>query len=231
MTDQFGGSFRACLIVGAIGFRLLIDMRSSRLSSAALVLAAIAYLTALTAFFRGITLQSEFYQLLLAQGLLLGGHLLLAMSMGLHARYVLLDAEGVLPKRSLKKKAEKKKAKTDKAGRAATRGVTAKASSASGASDAADSDPGAEEPDGEQSGDTWVAIDPPHGSSQPILKRMAPAETSAVPSLSQKIVVPGAESSSDSGTDDSKLSKADRKALKKKLIDERLKRERKAANW
>ena len=219
------------LVVGAIGSRLLIDMRSSRLSSAALMLAAIAYLTVLAAFFRGITLQSEVHQLLFVQCVLLGGHLLLAMSMGLHARYVLLDAEGVLPKRSLKKKAEKKKAKTGKADRAAAGDVVAKASPASGSSDTGDSDPSGEEPDDEKSNDTWVAVDPPHGSSQPILKRVAPAETAAVPSLSQKIVVPRSESSSDSGTDDSKLSKADRKALKKKLIDERLKRERKAANW
>ena len=101
-----------------------------------------------------------------------------------------------------------------------------KDSAASGRSDAADADDGEEESDDEESGDTWVAVDPPHGGSQPVLKRVTPAETSAVPSLSQKIIVPGAESSSsDSGTDDSKLSKADRKALKKKLIDERLKRE------
>ena len=98
----------ALLLVGAIGSRLLVDMWSSRLSSAALILAAIAYLTALMAFFHGIILQSEVSQLLLVQGAMLGGHLLLAMSMGLHARYVVLDAEGVLPKRSLKKKAEKK---------------------------------------------------------------------------------------------------------------------------
>jgi hypothetical protein len=85
------------LFVGSIGSRLLIDMWSSRLSSVALILAAIAYLTALAAVFHGILLQSEVAQLLLVQGVLLGGHLLLAMSMGLHARYVLLDAEGVLP--------------------------------------------------------------------------------------------------------------------------------------
>ena len=87
------------LLVGSIGSRLLIDMWSSRLSSAALIFAAIAYLTALVAFFHGIFLQSDVSQLLLVQGALLAGHLLLAMSMGLHARYVVLDAEGVLPKR------------------------------------------------------------------------------------------------------------------------------------
>ena len=57
----------ALLLVGSIGSRLLIDMWSSRLSSAALILAAIAYLTALAAFFHGIVLQSEVAQLLLVQ--------------------------------------------------------------------------------------------------------------------------------------------------------------------
>ncbi|MGO9115535.1 MAG: hypothetical protein ACLP9L_40520 [Thermoguttaceae bacterium] len=227
------------LIIGSVGSRLLVDMRSSRLSSAALILAAIAYLTASVAFFHGITLQFEVYQFLLVQGALLGGHLLLAMSMGLHARYVLLDAEGALPKRPRKKKAEKKKTakktaetKTEQANRATTGDEAEEDPTASGSSDAADSDDSEEESGDEESGDTWVAVDPPHGSLQPVLKRVAPSGTPAVPSLSQKIVVPGAESSSsDSGTDISKLSKADRKALKKRLIDERLKRERKASNW
>ena len=125
-------------------------MWSSRLSSVALILAAIAYLTALAAFFHGILLQSEVAQLLLVQGVLLGGHLLLAMSMGLHARYVLLDAEGALPKRTLKKKAEKKtkkgaEKKTDKADQAAADDVAEKDSASSGRSDAADADGDEEE--------------------------------------------------------------------------------------
>jgi len=213
-------------------------MWSSRLSSAALILAAIAYLTALAGFFHAIVLQSEVFQLLLVQGAVLGGHLLLAMSMGLHARYVVLDAEGVLPRRSLKKKAEKKVGKkraekTDRAERSTTGDGAEKGSAASDTGDAADSSQGEDESFDEPSGDTWVAVDPPHGNLQPVLKRVTSAETSVVPSLSQKLVLPGAESSSsDSASDDGKLSKADRKALKRRLIEERLKREQgKAAKW
>jgi hypothetical protein len=199
------------------------------------MLAAIAYLTAFVAFLHGISLQSEVSQLLLVQGAVLSGHLLLAVSMGLHARYVLLDAEGALPKRPLKKRSESKKA-GKKAGKAATGDVAEKVSAASGASDAPalddDKDDSSDEnSDDEDSGETWVAVDPPHGGSQPVLKRVAPGETLAVPSLSQKIVIPTESSSSDPGADDSKLSKSERKALKKKLIDERLQRARKAANW
>jgi hypothetical protein len=216
-----------------------------------LILAALAYLTALVAFYHGSILKSEVSQLLLIQGAVLGGHLLLAMAMGLHARYVILDAEGALPKRLPRKKAEKKKVekkaektttatmttekKTDKADQV-TMGDAAENDPASGdGSDPDDVDDGDEESsdeEDEESGDTWVTVDPPHGSSQPVLKRVTPAAAAAPPPLSQKIVVPGAGSASASaGTDDSKLSKADRKALKRKLLDERLKRERKAANW
>ena len=146
----------ALLLVGSIGSRLLIDMWSSRLSSAALILAAIAYLTALAAFFHGINLQSEISQLLLLQGAVLAGHLLLATSMGLHARYVILDAEGGLHKRSPKKKAERKAAKKaaqkniDQAGQAATDDAAKHDSAASGRTDAADADGGEEESDDER---------------------------------------------------------------------------------
>ena len=77
--------------------------------------------------------------------------------------------------------------KTDEADQAATDDVAEDDSAASGRSDAADADDGEEESDDEESGDTWVTVDPPHGSSQPVLKRVTPAETSAVPSLAQKI--------------------------------------------
>ncbi len=230
----------ALLLVGSIGSRLLIDMWSSRLSSAALILAAIAYLTALVAFLHGIVLQFEISQLLLVQGTLLGGHLLLTMSMALHARYVVLDAEGVIPKRVVKRKTEKKPVekrqavkKTDQADQAAMGDVAEEDSAENGRNNAADSDDGEEEPGSEECGDTWVTIDRPHGGAQPVLKRVTPAETSAVPSLAPKADLPGTESSSsDSGSDSRTLSKADRKALKKRLIEERMKREQhKASNW
>jgi hypothetical protein len=227
------------LLIGSIGSRLLIDMWSSKLSSIALLSAAIAYLTALLTFFHGIYLRSEISQLMLLQGGLLGGHLLVALSMGLHARYVLLDADGSLPKRLPKKKAEKRKAdkKAEKVDRAAAKDEEAKKDSiASGTTNTNVSDDGqpdstAEGSDNEEADDKWVAVDPPHGGAQPVLKRVTPGESSSAPPLAQRITAARAESSA-SASDDSKLSKADRKALKKKLLDERLNREqRKAGNW
>ncbi len=227
------------LLSGSIGSRLLIDMWSSKLSSIALLSAAIAYLTALLTFYHGISLQSEVSQLLLLQGGLLGGHLLVAIAMGLHARYVLLDAEGSLPKRLPKKKAEKKQAekKANQVARTAAKDDEAKKDPTAGGTDGADDsgntqpDSADEGPDNEEAEDKWVAVDPPHGGAQPVLKRVTPGEAASAPPLAQKIAAAAAASSA-SAPDDSKLSKADRKALKKRLLDERLKREqRKAGNW
>lgn len=81
---------------GGIGIRLLIDMRQSRLSTAALVLAALCYLgTAAARVFP--LVEDPLRVLLIRYGALLGGHLFLVLAMALHARYVLLDAQGLLP--------------------------------------------------------------------------------------------------------------------------------------
>ncbi len=106
-------------------------------------------------------------------------------------------------------------------------------SAAGGRSDAADADGGEEEPSDDEPGDTWVAVNPPHGSSQPVLKRVTPPQASSVPSLSQKIAIPAAQGSSAAAdSEGGKLSKADRKAMKKKLLDERIKRQQgKASHW
>jgi hypothetical protein len=220
------------VLLGTTGSRLLIDMRSSRLSSTALILAGIAYFVSFAAWFRGIALQSEVYQFLLIEGALLGGHLLLAISMGLHARYVILDAEGELPKRVIKKKPEKKQAekkRAEKKAEASAGKPVANDSATDVRRDEADSSEDADESDDEES-EKWVAVDPPHGNAQPVLKRVTPAASSS-PLGSRVASVVSGNPASASPVDESKLSKAERKALKKKLIDERLKRERKAANW
>jgi hypothetical protein len=225
----------ACLSIGAIVSRLLIDMWSSRLSAFALVLASGSYIVALVASYRGIVMPSETAQLLLVQCLALGGHLLLALSMGLHARHVILDAEGRLPRREPKKRS-KAPSKTRWNPDSPAETAEAKDADSDGEADSSDEPNFSEEPADD---DTWVAVDPPHGGPQPVLKRVAPAAPAAAP-LARKIEALAGNSSSSTPTTSasgaesnlSKLSKADRKALKKKLLDERLKREqRKASNW
>ena len=224
------------LLAGPIGFRLYVDMRSSRLSTAALLMAATAYLTALTAFFHGIVLQGQVAQRLLMEGSLLGGHLLATISMGLHARYVILDAEGVLPRREKKAAAMKRAEKADKKARrqraeklatpAAATPTTRQRPGGKYENHAGEVEQGQSEAKAKVSGDKWVAIDPPHSGLQPAMKRMLSEKPPAA-------AVPAPKpAASNWASGDGKLNKADRKAMKKRLLDERLKREqRKAANW
>jgi len=215
------------LFYGTIVTRLLIDMWSCRLSTAAMSISALAYTAALAAFFHLVRVPMEHAGPVFLYGSLLAGHLFLAWSMALHARYVLLDAEGRLPRRTRKPKAAKRRIIKSKAkasnsadGDSATAEVSDRAR--------------AETEDGTE---TWIAIDPPHGEGTspkpPVLKRANTGAASSVPAFAQKSAAPLAGASSPaSGQDDRKLSKLDRKALKKKLLEDRLKAEqRKAANW
>lgn len=224
----------AILGIGFIGARLLIDMWSSRVASTALILAAIAYLAALAAFYQALGMPSDLAEVLFLQGSLLAGHLLLTWSMALHARHVLLDAEGRLPRRAAK--AKKPRAEKPKKKAADTVVDETAKSDRAVADDAADGDEDDAENDAEDdtSGRKWIAVHPPHGSlSGPALQRVNPSAQPAASPLGQKIsAIVTSGSSSSSLQDDSKLSKADRKALKKKLLEERLKAEqRKASHW
>jgi hypothetical protein len=86
-------------LVGGVGTRLAFDMRYCRGSLAALALSGGCLLVALTARFGGIAAEDPARQVVLRKGLQLAGSLLLLGSMALHARHVLLDALGLLPRR------------------------------------------------------------------------------------------------------------------------------------
>ena len=198
----------AIFLLGAIGSRLLVDTWPCRLSSTALVLSTACYLTAFSAHFGWIWPQSPLYRTLLEQGAQMTGHLLLVLAMALFARYVIFDAEGLLPRRH---------SETDEA--AQPKLALAKPAAEDEPADDGDVETQAEEP--EEAAEDWVAIDPPHGKTPPVLKRVvAPAVTvEATPA-------PAPDSA------DQKLGKADRKALKKRLLAERLQREqKKSVNW
>jgi hypothetical protein len=219
------------LLLGTVGTRLFLDMRSCRLSSTALVLVAIAYLAALLAFYHVIRLPSAVGEVLLLHTSLLTGHLLLTWSMVLHTRYVLLDAEGRLPRSVAKPKVKKPRKEKSKA-----KAINASAEEGADADSPTSDTRESAEPE-DDADDTWVAVDPPHpggvASRPPLLKRVNSADTTADASFSQNTADSSVGSSfAASNQVDSKLSKADRKAMKKKLLDERLKAEqRKAANW
>lgn len=81
---------------GGIGVRLLVDMRHCRLSSGAFVLAAMLYLGAAAL---RLTAPGEdlLREAMLRHAAAIAGHAMLLLAMGLQARHVLLDAQGLLP--------------------------------------------------------------------------------------------------------------------------------------
>lgn len=161
------------LLLGAVGSRLLVDMRHCRLSSAALLAAAGCYALAVVTQLQWILPDSGARGVMLEEGAEMVGNLALLLAMGLHARYVILDSEGLLPRRE----------------------------PASGDELAG----GLEQPS--SAADRWIKVDAPHRSPQPVLKRSSPA------SQPQSAVR-------------RKLTKAEKKAVRKRLIQARLERER-----
>ena len=86
-------------LLGAVGTRLLIDMRRCRLSTGAMIGAAVCYVVAVVVQMGLVLPESGARGVMVEEGAEMLGNLLLLLGMGLHARYVLLDAEGLLPKR------------------------------------------------------------------------------------------------------------------------------------
>ena len=163
-------------LLGAVGTRLLVDIRHCRLSSIALLTTAGCYALAVATQVLGDGLTRS---VMLEEGAEMVGNIFLLLAMGLHARYVILDAEGLLPAR----------------------------------------EPESNRPDLRQSGEPtspaaadWVSVDAPHPTPRPVLRRRARAvepEPEPVPSPVQR-----------------KLTKQEKKVLRKRLMEQRLQHER-----
>jgi len=87
-------------LLGAVGTRLLIDMRECWLSSTALVGTAVCYAVAVAAQLQWILPDTGARGVMLEEGAEMLGNLMLLLAMGLQARYVIMDAEGLIPARS-----------------------------------------------------------------------------------------------------------------------------------
>ncbi len=87
-------------LLGAVGTRLLVDMRECWLSCAAFVGTAICYAVAVVAQLQWILPETGARGVMLEEGAEMLGNLLLLAAMGLHARYVIMDAEGLIRRRS-----------------------------------------------------------------------------------------------------------------------------------
>ncbi len=84
-------------LLGAVGTRLLVDMRDCWLSSATLVLTAISYFVAVLVQLGWLMPESGARGVMVEEGAEMFGNLSLLLAMGLHARHVVLDARGLLP--------------------------------------------------------------------------------------------------------------------------------------
>jgi len=87
------------IVLGTVGMRLLLEMRPCRTSRAALGGAAAAFATAVVAQLQWIMPQTGLRGVMVEEGCEMLGDLLLLLSMALHARFVILQAQGVLPSR------------------------------------------------------------------------------------------------------------------------------------
>lgn len=219
------------VVFGFVGVRLALEMRECRTSTTIFLLAGLVYLTAAVQLINGelhwFTLPPGVDALMLERGLILSAALLLVAAHLVHARYVVLEAAGEITARPAKPKKEK----APKAAKPAKEAVAkAAAKEKQGADDEA-------APRGGLFG--WMRkakIDPPHPVPAPARKSsdLAPAvkSSSQVPSsafkevaderpLSSKVKRVQADfSESDDYEDDEpregrKLSKADRKAMRK----------------
>ena len=188
-------------LLGAVGSRLAIDVWGNRLATALLLGGAACHGATLAAHFGLLVAPQPIEQVLLVEGARLTGNLLLFFAMLLHGRRVLLDAEGLLPRRERKWQAA-----------------------------AADED--GERPLPATSG-VVRHVDPPHPAPQPILgyggTARPAATTPAAFATSQK---PAAAIQAAESSVHRKLTKAEKKALRQRLEQERLKREQQQrGNW
>jgi len=231
------------LVLTVVGIRLMLDMRECRTSTTALGFTAVCYLTAVL-----IVLNVErqwlpqanlptTYTVMLKEGLELLGNLFLLTSMLVHARYVILESQGEITPRAVKPKKEKPKVpKTESSKAEAVKSESAKAEKTVAES---------EKKSGLFGG--WfrkAKIDPPHKTpAAPTARKTSdldtPAKTEKVPSSAfrprdeavnekpaNSFKKVQADFSDDEDDDDDrgggrKLSKADRKALRRQKDSER----------
>lgn len=101
------------ILLGIVGLQLVLDMKECRTSTFFFLSAAACYVAAVVAHL-GLLLppEIEIDRLMVEEGLELVGNLVLLTSMSLHARHVLLEAEGEITPRPAKVKKAKAKAKS-----------------------------------------------------------------------------------------------------------------------
>ncbi len=178
------------VLLSALGSRLIVDTWPARLSTAALLVAGACLASAVVAQVGWVRAETAAGVPMFARGAEMLGCWMLFVATALHARYVLLDAAGLLPRRAPKA-----------AGSPANRSCEEDALCEAAELEAV----GPEE---------WIAIDSPHQSPAPVLRRRS--EPKPEPEFD------AAEAAAAVGR---RLTKQEKKALRARLMRERLQNE------
>lgn len=196
------------LLGGAIAFRLLWDLRESWPTLTMLSLAAAVYGVALGWRLSAAPDEPLVRQAMFQQGAELVGHWLSLLAVCTYLRHVIRDAQGLLPRREPKPAS----ATMDKSAEVGENVAAATAATT-----------GASAPNG-----TWRGIDPPHPTPA------APVQSRPAPVAERPAASPPASTATvhEDSHPDRKMTKADKKALKERLMRERMERERQqSAKW
>lgn len=113
-------------VYAALGVRLLFEVKASRGTFAAILLAGACYGVAIAARFGAITQWTPDVIEMLQHGAVLAGHLLVVLAVGVNLRYVLLDIQGLLPPRAERPRKQRKTRQSAKSDAKADSGEPAK---------------------------------------------------------------------------------------------------------
>ncbi len=100
------------LVLSVVGVRLLLDLRPARLPIAALLLAGGCYITGVLAQLGLLIPDALAPAIMLEEGAEMSGHLLLLFCMTVSARYMILEAQGLLPERRRRRTEETDQSET-----------------------------------------------------------------------------------------------------------------------
>lgn len=101
------------IVLSVVGLRLLLDMRVCWLSTSVLVVAGVCYAASVVVQMQAVLAEMGAVSVMVEEGLEMAGNVFLLLSMTLHARFVILDAQGLLPERKRRAKGESSDAESE----------------------------------------------------------------------------------------------------------------------
>jgi len=210
-------------LLGSVGIRLLVEMRAWRLSTAAFMGTAACFGVAILGQLGWILPDEGAREVMFEEGAEMAGDVLLLLAMLLHARYVILDAQGLLPER--RPKAAPKEGDGEEASRPAMA-----ASVLENVEDSADVETEDAEGDEETERGASIVVHPPHRVPSPVSPEVVSANSSksstwpavGVGQAAKPVPVAGPTPEPQGKH---KMTKAERKAMRKRLEQMRAERE------